>query len=90
MAAVNTAGWEYADWQEQATPQLRLDRLVLHLTEARQAVVSTMHSEGRSQSMPATYIAALESQMRDLRAAINVGAGFASRSGVPTVVRPQF
>ena len=88
--AVNTANWQYGDWQEQATPQLRLDRLVLHLTEVRQAVVSTMHSEGRSQSMPATYIASLESQLRDLRAAINISAGFSRRSNVPTVVRPQF
>lgn len=90
MAGVNTANWQYGDWQEQSTPQLRLDRLVLHITEARQAVVSTMHSEGRSQSMPATYIAALESQLRDLRAAINISAGFARRSSIPTVVRPQF
>ena len=90
MAGVNTSGWLYAAWQEQATAAARLTMLAQHITEARMAAVATQHSEGRSQTLNTSYITSLEKQLADLRAAINMGAAFSSADGVPVVTRPQF
>lgn len=90
MAAVDTAGWQYADWQEESTPEARIEKLVQHITEARKAVVYSAHSEGRVQSMSPAYVTSLETQLKELRGAVNMKASFASGSAYPTVVRPQF
>ena len=89
MAAVNTSGWIYANWQEESDPATRLTKLAQHITEARQAVVTQVHSEGRSQSMNTHYIAMLEAQLKELRAANNIRAAYLGHCG-PTVARPQF
>lgn len=90
MSGVNTSNWQYADWQEETTAAARLTKLAQHVTEARQAAVATQHSEGRSQTLNTSYITSLEAQLKDLRAAVNMGAAFASSNSVPVVARPQF
>lgn len=90
MAGVNTSNWQYANWQEATTAAERLTLLAQHITEARQAAVATVHSEGRSQMLNTSYITSLERQLADLRAAANVAAAFSGSSGIPVVARPQF
>lgn len=90
MTAVNTSNWSYGNWQEAATPSLRLAGLVQHITEVRKVVVEWTGTEGRSQRINVNYLASLEQQCKELRAAINISASFARTSSVPTVVKPQF
>lgn len=90
MAGVNTSNWQYANWQESTDATERMTKLAQHITEARQAAIATVHSEGRSQSLNTNYIAGLEKQLNDMRAAINMGASIARSSSIPVVVQPQF
>jgi hypothetical protein len=90
MAGVNPSNWQYANWQESTDPAERMAKLALHITEARQAAVATVHSEGRSQSLNTSYITGLERELKDMRAALNLGASIARSSSVPVVVMPQF
>jgi len=87
MAAVNTAGWVYGAWQEEATAALRLAMLVQHITEVRNAVVEHGHGAGRLQRLDVRYLDSLAEQEQGLRLAV----GYSGRAAaLPTVTRPQF
>lgn len=90
MAGVNTSNWEHANWQEETTATARLTALAQHITEVRQAVVEWTGTEGRSNRINVTYLKSLEDQLKELRAAVNMGASFSRTGNIPTVVAPQF
>ena len=90
MAGVNTSNWEHADWQEETTAAARLTALAQHITEVRQAVVEWTGTEGRSNRINVTYLKSLEDQLKELRAAVGMGAAFSRIGNVATVVTPQF
>jgi len=90
MTAVNTSNWQYGDWQEDTALSSRITKLAQHITEVRKVVVEWSGTEGRSQRINTTYLAGLEQQLRDLRAASGMAASIARSSSTPTVVRPQF
>jgi len=90
LTAVNTSNWSYGNWQEAATPALRLAALTQHITEVRKVVVEWTGTEGRSQRINVSYLESLEKQLGQLRAAVNIAASFARTSSIPTVVKPQF
>jgi len=90
LTAVNTSNWSHGNWQEAETPALRLAGLVQHITEVRKVVVEWTGTEGRSQRINVSYLASLEQQAKELRAAVNIASSFARTSSIPTVVRPQF
>lgn len=90
MAAVNTSNWVYANWQEDTTAAGRLTKLAQHITEVRQAVVEWTGTEGRSNRININYLAGLEAQLKELRAAASIAASLSRSGSTPTVVAPQF
>lgn len=89
MAAVNTSGWVYGNWQEAATPALRLASLVQHITEVRNAVIESTQTEGRSQRMNIKYLELLRQDEKDLRFQVGMSAS-ESAASAPIVAQPRF
>ncbi len=88
--AVNTSSWKYANWE--STPNLkdRLEKLILHKGEVRQAIIETSQ-KGRSVRMPNEYMQLLvtEQERLEQKIALETQKTEAATRG-PLVIRPRF